>query len=145
MPPTAVTLNSGAGSPTSSLVVISLSPKLSRLMALRNPLNNPFSGDRRGNKAALKKIAASRRFPIDHFAGTKYSRQPAQHQVFVQFLPGDTASAGDRFLDWSRPFQPDLRSFRCGHPIVEGFWVGNLFDQRRSCRTQPPEPHRPFL
>src|SRR6478672_2323997 len=97
MPPMAVALNSGAGSPTLSLVVISLSPKLSRPVALRNPLNNALTGNRRGNKAALKKIAASRRFTVDHFAGTKYSRQPAQHQVFVQFLPGDTASAGDRF------------------------------------------------
>src|SRR5215468_1724020 len=144
MPPTAVALNSGAGSPISSLVVISLSPNLSRLMTLRNPLGNAFAGDRRGNKAALKKIAAGRRFPVDHFAGTKYSGQPSQHQVFVQFVPGNTAGAGDRFFDGPGPLEADMTTLCYGHPIVKGLRLTNLFDQRGSSTTQPPEPHRPF-
>src|SRR6516164_9681572 len=56
-----------------------LSVKLSRLMPLRNPLHNTFTGDRRGDKTTLQKVAASRRFPVDHFACAKYSRQPAHH------------------------------------------------------------------
>src|SRR6516164_141316 len=56
-----------------------LSAKLSRLMTLRNPLNNSFPGNRRGDKATLQKIAACWRFPIDHFARTKYSGEPAHH------------------------------------------------------------------
>src|SRR5262249_2452990 len=142
--PTAVALKSGAVSPTSSLVVISLFPKLSRLMTLRNPLNNAFTGDRRGNKAALEKIAASWRLPVDHFAGTKYSGLPAQHQVFVQLVPEDAAGAGDRFFDWPGPFETDTTTLCCRYPIVQGLRFSNLFDQRGSRSTQPPEPHRPL-
>src|SRR5262245_34992533 len=113
-------------------------------MILRNPLNKAFTGDRRGNKTALEKIAASWRLPVDHFAGTKYTRHPAQHQLFIELVPGDTARAGDRFFNRPGSFEADTATLCCGYPIVKGLRFSNLFDQRDSRSTQSPEPHRPL-
>src|ERR1700721_2693911 len=91
MPPTAVPLKFGAGSPILSSVLMFVPAKLSRLLSLRNPLRSAFPRNRSRHETTLHQVSPGRRFPIDHFARTKYPGNRAQHQVVRELIPRNTA------------------------------------------------------
>ena len=51
---------------------------------------------RASGKAALQKITACRRFPIDHLAGSKNSGELPQHEVLGQLAPTHATRGRDR-------------------------------------------------
>src|SRR5580704_7249288 len=132
MPPTAVALKSGAGSPILSSVVIVLMfvpAKLSRLMALRNPLRSSFPGNGSRHKTTLHQISSGRSLPINHFAGTKHPGKRDQHQVVGELVPRHAAGTRNCLRNRSGTLQDNSTPLNCRDPITQSFRMSNFFDQ----------------
>ena len=60
-----------------------------------------------GGEAALQKIPAGGGFPIDHLARHEQAGNFFDHQGFVEFVPTQSAGAGDGFGDGAGGFERD--------------------------------------
>src|SRR5580693_8049236 len=113
MPPTAVAVKSGAGSPILSWVLMFVPAKLSRLVNLRNPLRSSFSCNRSRDEATLQQIPSGWSFPIDHLAGAKYPRQRTQHQVGRELVPRHAAGTRNRLRNRSGTLEDNPTRLCC--------------------------------
>ena len=66
------------------------------------PGNSPSARSMTAGETGSQKIAASRRFPIQHFSRTEYPWQSANHQSRIQDFERNPACRADRFLHRAR-------------------------------------------
>ncbi len=93
------------------------------------PLEDTLPGCMTAGKAGGQQVTARRRFPIQHLARAKHTRQGAEHQALVQLFKSHTAGTADRFIERPRGDQRDFQLFnRRGQAgwVEKGFF-GKIF------------------
>ena len=108
-------------------------------------VQRPFGRPRSRSETPLEKIAASWRFPVDHFTGDINPGKAPDHEIIVKLAPTHAPSGGDRFGQRARFLEREhtfLRGGGQGGKLIERARRRAVSKQCMGRPTQPPAPAR---